>query len=68
MPDDVLWVDAYLIPTGTLGDQDEDMFLVANVGMTVADLLEGDCVVVAECYSMADAIRIAKAWNRENHN
>ena len=68
MPDEVLWVDAYMIPAGTYAEQDEEMFLVANVGMTLGDLLEGDCTVVAECYSMADAIRIAKAWNRENQN
>lgn len=61
-------VEALMITQDQYPDEESDLFFVVRKGTTLSDFMVGEAFIICETYDLPSAIRIAKAWNRENRN
>jgi hypothetical protein len=69
MPDrEIIEVEPLMVTQDQYPDEESDLFFVVQKGTTLTDFMLGEAFIICETYDLPSAIRIAKAWNRENRN
>jgi hypothetical protein len=69
MPDrEIIEAEALMVTQDQYPDEESDLFFVVQKGTTLTDFMLGEAFIICETYDLPSAIRIAKAWNRENRN